>query len=71
MQLNLDFKRFLMYDYTTMSQAVIVVVIILIIGVYLWFLYNGLVTARVRIKEAWSQNEVQLKRQSSPIPNLH
>ena len=69
-QLNLDFKRFLMYDYTTMSPAVIVVVVILIIGVYLWFLYNGLVTARVRIKEAWSQIEVQLKRRSSLIPNL-
>ena len=33
-------------------------------------IYNGLVTLRVRIKEAWSGIEVQLKRRSSLIPNL-
>lgn len=38
--------------------------------IYIWFVYNGLVTARVRIREAWSQIDVQLKRRSSLIPNL-
>ena len=38
--------------------------------VYVWFLYNGLVTARLRIREAWSGIDVQLKRRSSLIPNL-
>jgi LemA protein len=33
-------------------------------------LYNGLVRARVRTREAWSGIEVQLKRRASLIPNL-
>ncbi len=38
----------------------------------LWsvFLYNGLVLARNRTREAWSGIDVQLKRRSSLIPNL-
>lgn len=43
---------------------------IVIILIFIWSLYNGLVTARVRIKEAWSGIDVQLKRRSSLIPNL-
>ncbi len=41
-------------------------------GVPLWllFTYNNLVTLRNRVKEAWSQIDVQLKRRSSLIPNL-
>lgn len=53
-----------------MLPTYIVLGIIVVIGIFLWSLYNGLVTARVRIKEAWSQIEVQLKRRSSLIPNL-
>lgn len=47
--------------------------IIAVIGaVLLWllFTYNNLVTLRNRVKEAWSQIDVQLKRRSSLIPNL-
>ena len=38
----------------------------------LWVIasYNGLVTAKNRVKEAYSQIDVQLKRRSSLIPNL-
>lgn len=53
-----------------MSPTGIVVVIIIVVGIFIWFLYNSLVTARNRIKEAWSGIEVQLKRRSSLIPNL-
>ncbi len=40
--------------------------------IVLWLLttYNGLVTLRNRVREAWSQIDVQLKRRSSLIPNL-
>lgn len=38
--------------------------------VYLWMTYNGLITARNRVREAWSGIDVQLKRRSSLIPNL-
>jgi LemA protein len=43
---------------------------VLLIGLYLWSLYNNLITLRMRIKEAWSQIDVQLKRRSDLIPNL-
>lgn len=43
-----------------------------VVFVVLWLLvtYNSLVTLRNRVKEAWSQIDVQLKRRSSLIPNL-
>ena len=43
----------------------------LVLGV-LWLLstYNSLISLRNRVKEAWSQIDVQLKRRSSLIPNL-
>ncbi len=38
--------------------------------IYIWSLYNGLITLKARIEEAWSQIDVQLKRRSDLIPNL-
>lgn len=49
---------------------IIIAVIVLIIAMVLWGTYNGLVRARIRVKEAWSGIDVQLKRRSSLIPNL-
>ncbi|OGE34250.1 hypothetical protein A3A14_04300 [Candidatus Daviesbacteria bacterium RIFCSPLOWO2_01_FULL_43_38] len=48
------------------------VLIALIVIIALWFLstYNHFVTLRNRVREAWSQIDVQLKRRSSLIPNL-
>ena len=37
---------------------------------FVLFLYNNLIRARLRVREAWSGIEVQLKRRSSLIPNL-
>ncbi|MBW2232494.1 MAG: LemA family protein [Deltaproteobacteria bacterium] len=33
-------------------------------------LYNGLVRSRIRVREAWSTIEVQLRRRASLLPNL-
>ena len=44
--------------------------IILVLGFFVWTLYNGLVTARMRVKESWSGIDVQFKRRSNLIPNL-
>ena len=44
--------------------------IIVLIAVWLLATYNGLVTLRNRVREAWSEIDVQLKRRSSLIPNL-
>ncbi len=48
------------------------IVIGIVVLTFLWLLvtYNSLVTLRNRVKEAWSQIDVQLKRRSSLIPNL-
>lgn len=37
---------------------------------YVWSLYNGLVSLKMAIDEAWSQIDVQLKRRADLIPNL-
>ena len=48
----------------------IIVGLIIIFLIFLWTLYNGLVTGRMRVKESWSGIDVQLKRRSNLIPNL-
>ena len=48
----------------------IIILIVVIIGVYLWSTYNGLVRLNVRVDEAWSDITVQLKRRADLIPNL-
>jgi len=53
-----------------MSPTVIIIGIVVLVALYILFVYNSLVTVRVRVKEAWSGIEVQLKRRSSLIPNL-
>jgi LemA protein len=51
------------------TVAVIAVIVIVLIAVLIG-MYNGLVRARLRVKEAWSGIDVQLKRRASLIPNL-
>lgn len=53
-----------------MSLPLIVAIIAGIIIVYLWLTYNSLVSAKVRIQEAFSHIDVQLKRRADLIPNL-
>jgi len=49
---------------------IIIGVVILVIAAWFLMSYNSLVTLRNRVREAWSQIEVQLKRRASLIPNL-
>ncbi len=49
---------------------VILIVVLVLIGVWLLLSYNGLVSARNRTQEAWSQIDVELKRRHDLIPNL-
>ena len=44
--------------------------VVVLIGLYLMFLYNGLVRLRNRIEAAWAQIDVQLRRRYDLIPNL-
>ena len=47
-----------------------VIGIIVVIGIVLAMMYNGLVQLRVRSDSAWSDIDVQLKRRHDLIPNL-
>lgn len=49
---------------------IIILVLAGIVVAYVWVVYNGLITARLRIDEALSQITVQLKRRTDLIPNL-
>jgi len=48
----------------------ILLAIVVLLGIYLIVLYNGLVSLRNRIENAWAQIDVQLKRRYDLIPNL-
>ncbi len=45
--------------------AVLFLIVVVLIGIY-----NGLVRSRNRVKNAWSQIDVQLKRRHDLIPNI-
>ena len=50
----------------------LIVVIVIVVIIALWFIgtYNSLVGLRNRVKDQWSQIDVQLKRRADLIPNL-
>ena len=53
-----------------MDVTYVVIGVVALIGFWLLITFNSLISLRNRVKEAWSQIEVQLKRRSSLIPNL-
>ena len=48
----------------------IILAVVVLVGIYLLVTYNGLVSLRNRIENAWAQIDVQLKRRYDLIPNL-
>jgi LemA protein len=55
---------------STLIIVLTIVAVIVVLGLILVGMYNGLVRARMRVREAWSGIDVQLKRRASLIPNL-
>ena len=53
-----------------MVPAIIIGVIVVIVVLFFWLGFNGLVRNRNRVDNAWSQIDVQLKRRHDLIPNL-
>lgn len=53
-----------------MSIGLIVVIVLVVAGLALVGMYNGLITLKNRVDEAWSDIDVQLKRRYDLIPNL-
>ena len=53
-----------------MDITIVLIVIVVILGLFLVTTYNRLITLRQRVKEAWSDIDIQLKRRHDLIPNL-
>ncbi|HUK12992.1 MAG TPA: LemA family protein [Thermoanaerobaculaceae bacterium] len=48
----------------------VLLAVIVVVGLWVMGLYNGLVGSRNEVKNSWSQIDVQLKRRHDLIPNL-
>ena len=59
-------------NYTVLgdSRMYILLGIVVLVGLYVVMLYNGLVKSRQMAEEAWSGIDVQLKRRADLLPNL-
>jgi LemA protein len=53
-----------------MNNTYLILAVVLIIAGFSWYLYNSIVVAKMRVSEALSQIDVQLKRRTDLIPNL-
>lgn len=53
-----------------MTILLVILAGVVLLGLFLWVTYNGLVKTNVRVEEAWSDITVQLKRRMDLIPNL-
>lgn len=53
-----------------MQPLLIIGIAAVLLIIFIWGLYNGLITMATQIDEAWSQIDVQLKRRTDLIPNL-
>lgn len=53
-----------------MTALIIVLVIVILVAIFVINIYNGLVRARQKVKNSWSQIDVQLQRRFDLIPNL-
>lgn len=47
-----------------------ILVVIVVVVLFVIYIYNSLIRLRMRVKNAWSQIDVQLKRRYDLIPNL-
>ena len=48
----------------------ILIVLIIVVALSIFYSYNGLIVSKNRVKNAWSQIDVQLQRRFDLIPNL-
>src|SRR3990167_8837545 len=54
----------------TMGIGLLLIIILAAVALWIIAIYNGLITLKNRVDEAWSDIEVQLKRRYDLIPNL-
>lgn len=53
-----------------MPISFIIIIVVVVVVLFVWITYNTLITTKVRVQEAFSQIDVQLKRRADLIPNL-
>jgi LemA protein len=53
-----------------MVAVIVIVALLVLVGLFFWIGFNGLVKRRNQVDNAWSQIDVQLKRRHDLIPNL-
>ena len=53
-----------------MNSTLTLIAVVVIIAGFAWYLYNSIIVAKIRVSEALSQIDVQLKRRTDLIPNL-
>ncbi len=49
---------------------IVLAVVLIIVGLFAWSVYNGLIRKKNRVENALAQIDVQLKRRTDLIPNL-
>jgi LemA protein len=55
---------------TTLIVVGVVVVLLVVIGIYLWVTYHALTALKLRVDEAWNDISVQLQRRADLIPTI-
>jgi LemA protein len=50
--------------------VIVIIVVVVVVALIVMLMFNGLIRARNRVENAWSQIDVQLKRRHDLIPNL-
>ena len=53
-----------------MIAVIIIIIVVALLAVGFWAIFNGLVKKRNRTQEAWSEIDVEFKRRHDLIPNL-
>ena len=53
-----------------MTALLVIIAIIVVLAIVVIAIYNGLVKARIKVDNAWSQIDVQLQRRFDLIPNF-
>ena len=53
-----------------MATWIVLAIVLLLVALWVGFMYNRLVSARNRTREAWAEIDVELKRRHDLIPNL-
>ncbi len=55
---------------TTLIVLLVIIGLVVLLALWVMGMYNGLARARLRVQEAWSGIDIQLRRRASLIPNL-